>query len=75
MKLEKPLSTFLVTLLIRQAYDQLMIFDTLSNYPVPKNIKEIRGFFGIVTQCQWTVSAEARNELGKLHSKLKMKKT
>jgi hypothetical protein len=49
--------------------------DALLKYPNPKNIKEMRGFFGIIAQCQWAVLDTARNEIGKLHEKLQTKHT
>jgi hypothetical protein len=47
--------------------------DALLKYPTPKNIKEMRGFFGIMAQCSWAIKDKAQCELGDLRTKLQTK--
>jgi hypothetical protein len=42
--------------------------DALLEYPSPKNLKEMRGFFGVVAQCSWALKEKARQELGGLRT-------
>ena len=48
--------------------------EAVRNFPLPKDIKQTRAFFGLINQCTYAMSKDARAELAKMRDSLSLKK-